>query len=36
VETLRADALALAGRYQSGLGDLDSAHDRYLGEDLAK
>ena len=36
VETLRTDALALAGRYDSGLGDLASAHDRYLAEDLAK
>ena len=33
---LRARARGGAGRFRSGLGDLSSAHDRYLGEDLPK
>lgn len=35
-ETLRADAIALAGKYESQLGDLAREHDRYFAEDLAR
>jgi hypothetical protein len=35
-DSLRADAIALAGRYDSRLGDLAEGHDRYLAEDLAR
>jgi predicted DNA-binding protein len=35
-DALRTEALALAGKYQSGLGDLAADHDRYLAEDLAR
>ncbi len=33
-EAIRADAIALAGKYESRLGDLAADHDRYLAEDL--
>lgn len=35
-EALRADAIALAGKYESRLGDLAREHDRYFAEDLAR
>ncbi len=35
-EAVRADAIALAGKYASRLGDLAAAHDRYLAEDLTR
>jgi hypothetical protein len=33
---LRADAMALAGKYHSRLGDLSARHDRYFAEDLGR
>lgn len=35
-EAVRAEAIALAGKYESRLGDLAADHDRYLAEDLGR
>ncbi|HEU5162575.1 MAG TPA: ribbon-helix-helix protein, CopG family [Thermoanaerobaculia bacterium] len=35
-DELRTEALALAGRYRSGLRDLAADHDRFLAEDLGR